>query len=218
MSSAPSLISPAQPGAAAAATAVAEMGFIAPFGIGALPRGACSRARFSRRVTVAGDPVAKATAAITVARARAVEAAARSLRIRYLRRLVARDATPLSPGALVEASADAGPGREAPSPVGSRGSRSTWTKRRVTRTTYLAGGPHAGRHGATIARPVGARADWQPPVERPPEHPLRQSRSGQAATSTSFPSASARVHQPGACSSLTMWPPAASAAATRASA
>jgi hypothetical protein len=38
------------------------------------------------------------------------------------------------------------------------------------------------------------------------------------ATSASLPSESARVHHEGACSSLTRWPPAAIAAATRASA
>ena len=45
-----------------------------------------------------------------------------------------------------------------------------------------------------------------------------QSRLIQVATSASLPSASARVHHVGACWSSTRWPPAAMAAAMRASA
>ncbi len=57
------------------------------------------------------------------------------------------------------------------------------------------------------------------PVELPGREPhLAQSRWLVVATSASFPAESARVHHAGANSSRTRWPPAASAAATRASA
>ena len=90
--------------------------------------------------------------------------------------------------------------------------------RGATRHRRRGGPAHrvAGRRPGAAALPVTAVEAAR--SYRAVDPTATQSRSGQGATSTSLPSASARVHHSGAFSSLTTWPPAASAAATRASA
>ena len=82
--------------------------------------------------------------------------------------------------------------------------------------------PGARTRAPRVSRGTGRRATGEDRRVLAPEHAALAHRGQVAvrpgATSTSLPSASARVHHSGACSSLTMWPPAASAAATRASA
>ena len=88
--------------------------------------------------------------------------------------------------------------------------RATCPRRRATRLTEWLGGTRVvARFPSPLSKQLAA-------TER--SSTATQSRSGHGATSTSLPSASASVHHPGAFSSLTMRPPAASAAATRASA